>query len=348
MAQLEFLKEVTEPGPEVLQDAEVVRTLAALPPLVPGGGTKVESLADWQAARKQVRRAWLEFLGPMPERPEVQLEVLKEDRPDGLIRQLVRYESEPGLPVEGYLIRPAENLGRGKRAGIVALHQTTNESIDYIAGVGSSPEQSIGLRLAREGFVVFCPRCFLWQDVSSLNEAVEKFRKRHPRTLGMHKMLYDAQRAVDVLASLPEVDADRIGATGHSLGSKETFYLLAFDERVRGGVASEGGLRFTSTNWEAPWYLGRGIQQPDFPLDHHQLLALIAPRPFLVLAGEKGPGAADGRRSWPLLLAAQEIDWLYGEPTTLGLYNHGQGHSIPDLAWQRLVAWLKASTAARA
>ena len=345
--RLDFLNEVTVPGPEVLADADVRQTLAALPPLVPGRVAGVETLAEWKAARKQVRAAWLDFLGPMPERPDVKITVLREDRPDGLIRQLVQYESEPGLPVEGYLIRPAESAGEGQRPGIVALHQTTNDSIDYIAGVSTPPEKSIGLKLAREGFVVFCPRCFLWQNATSLNNAVEQFRRRHPQTLGMHKMLYDAQRAVDVLAAVPEVDADRIAATGHSLGSKETFYLCAFDERVRGGVASEGGLRFTSTNWDAPWYLGRGIHEAGFPLNHHQLLALIAPRPVLALGGESGRGAADGRRSWPLLISAQGIYRLYGGSQKLGLYNHGQGHSSPDLAWQRLVAWLQASTARR-
>jgi cephalosporin-C deacetylase-like acetyl esterase len=99
---------------------------------------------------------------------------------------------------------------------------------------------------------VFCPRCFLWQDAATLPIAVENFKKRHPDTLGMHKMLWDAMRGVDVLASLSDaVDPNRIGAFGHSLGSKETFYLAAFDDRVKTGVASEGGIGLTFTNWDA-------------------------------------------------------------------------------------------------
>jgi len=112
--------------------------------------------------------------------------------------------------------------------------------------------QQLGLKLARRGFVVFCPRCFLWQGMSEYRQAVEEFARRHPKTLGMHKMLYDAIRGVDVLVSLPEVDQNRIGAVGHSLGAKETLYLAAFDERIKAAVASEGGLGFRSTNWDAP------------------------------------------------------------------------------------------------
>ena len=58
-------------------------------------------------------------------------------------------------------------------------------------------------------------------------------------------MLYDAMRAVDVLESLPQVDRNRIGAVGHSLGAKETLYLAAFDERVKVAVASEGRHRIS-------------------------------------------------------------------------------------------------------
>ncbi len=108
------------------------------------------------------------------------------------------------------------------------------------------------------------------------------------RSLGMAKMLYDAMRTVDVLESLPEVDRNRIGAVGHSLGTKETLYLAALDERVKVAVASEGGIGFRSTNWDAPWYLGEAIRDEQFPLNHHQLLALIAPRPILILGGESG------------------------------------------------------------
>jgi hypothetical protein len=58
--------------------------------------------------------------------------------------------------------------------------------------------------------------------------------------------------------------------------------------------------------------------------DDHQLLALIAPRPFLVLAGESGPGAADGDRSWPFLEAARPVYELYDRPARLGMRTRGE------------------------
>jgi hypothetical protein len=190
---------------------------------------------------------------------------------------------------------------------------------------------------------VLCPRCFLWQDATSLNDAVALHRKRHPQTMGMAKMLYDAERAVDLLLAQPDVDPQRIGAYGHSLGAKETLYLAAFDDRIQAAVASEGGIGFESTNWEAPWYLGPAIKEPGFARNHHELIALIAPRPFLVLGGESGRGAADGDRSWPYLAAALPVYRVFGEPARLGLLNHGRGHLL-DLEMQgKLAEWLEAS-----
>ena len=301
----------------------------------------VKTRREWTRHRQRLRATWMEFLGRMPERPiSAGFEVLRDEKLSTVRRQLIRYEAEAGQPVEGYLLMPRSKSNR-PRPGVVAMHQTTRDTIEQIAGVKGPPMQQIGLQLAERGFVVICPRNYLWQNVSKYSEAVDRFKRRHPRTLGMHKMLYDAQRAVDILVELPGVDPGRIGATGHSLGGKEALYLAAFDERIAAAVASEGGVGFRFTNWNAPWYLGRGIDDEQFPLNHHQLLALVAPRPFLILAGENSsPSTSDGDRTWPLVEAALPAWRLYGNRPRLGLYNHRRGHAIPPLAFARMNQWL--------
>lgn len=335
-----WLKDVTTP-PETFS---LQHGGAILPLDRNSDGERISQWEDWLKQREELRRQWLKFLGPMPEpRPKVQLEVLQSNEVDNIVRQLVRYEGEPNMPVEGYLLFPKEAESSGTTyPAVVGLHQTTDASIDEIAGVSGPDAMQIGLKLAQRGYVVFCPRCFLWQNATSLNDAVEQHRKRHPKTLGMAKMLYDAMRGVDVLESLPFVDRTRIGSIGHSLGAKEVLYLMAFDDRVRAGVASEGGIAFRSTNWNAPWYLGSAVDDESFPLNHHQLLAMIAPRPFLVLGGESGPGAADGDRSWVLIDAAMPVWRLSGQPVRIGLLNHHEGHSVSQLSFERMTEWLDA------
>ena len=313
------------------------------PLLTLAGGTQIQTRAQWNSERKRLRQRWLTFLGPMPtERPPVRMHLLREDRlPDGCVRQLVQYSGELGRPVEGYLLFPRPDKSITKRAGIVAFHPTADENIHEIAGVRGGPDRDLAVQLARRGFVVFCPKCFLWQDTRAFDKVAADFKKRRPNTLGMHKMLWDGMRALDVLEQVPIVDANRIGATGHSLGAKETLYLTAFDDSIKAAVASEGGIGLSFSNWDAPWYLGKGIHAENFELEHHELLALAAPRPFLIIAGESGPGAADGERSWRYCAAALPVYRLFCSPAPLGLYNHHQGHSFPKDAFERTADWLE-------
>lgn len=335
--EVDWLAEINTPPEKVPADFA-----GRMEPLAIFGGKPIRSLKEWQPRRRQLLEAWNAFLGEVAQRPRnSSCEVLETQELEGFLRQRIRYENEPGQRLEAWLLKPAGDAKPDSLPGVVALHSTTRSTIDEIAGLTGSKMQQLGPKLARRGFVVICPKNYLWVDAPSIQEAARRFAKRKPGALGMSKMLYDARRAVDVLESVTEVDPRRLGAVGHSLGSKETLYLTAFDPRIRAAVASEGGLTFRSTNWNAPWYLGKAIDKPDFARNHHELLALIAPRPFLILGGESGPGAADGDRSWPLISAAQETYRLWEGPVRLGLLNHRRGHSIPDHAWEKSAQWLE-------
>jgi dienelactone hydrolase len=194
------------------------------------------------------------------------------------------------------------------------------------------------MHLAKRGFVAVCPRCFLWEYAPPGRgaEAVAWLERRHPHVRGMAKMLFDAQRALDLLATQPDVDPGRLGAIGHSLGAKEVLYLAAFDDRVRATVSCEGGIGLTYSNWDAPWYLGDAIRRPGFGLDHGQVLALAAPRAFLLVGGD----SADGDRSWPYIEAALPVWKLLGVGDAVGLLNHHQGHAFPADVRKTAYQWL--------
>jgi hypothetical protein len=144
----------------------------------------------------------------------------------------------------------------------------------------------------------------------------------------MTRMVWDAIRAADFLESLPNVDRKRIGCLGHSLGGKAVLYAMAFDERYRAGVSSEGGIGLKFSNWDAVWYLGPKIREPGFSLENHQVLALVAPRPFLLLAGD----SADGDPSWAFIQAAMPVYRLLDAAGDLGWFNHHGGHRYSPAA----------------
>lgn len=326
-----------------------LRRTQVAPPSIPEGAARPAPLLfdsqhraiafrqAWDDRRSELQRRWRDFLGVIHAPPsESALEVVDEDRVEGVVRRLVRYESEPGLAVEAYLLRP-EGDG-GPRPGVVVFHSTDDETIRQPAGLTGEADKHIGLRLAKRGYVAFCPRNFLWQygRPGRLIEAVEWLRRRHPGVTGMAKMLFDASRAVDALVAQPGVDPRRVGAVGHSLGAKEVLYLAAFDGRIRASVASEGGVGLGDSNWEAPWYLGESIRRPGFPLDHGQILSLAAPRALLLIGGD----SADGDRSWPYVEGALPVWRLTGRPEAVGLFNHRKGHAFPDEADEYARLWL--------
>lgn len=308
------------------------------------GTPATEKAADdettWKQQREQIRAKWNVFLGAYhyADLP-LQLETLKEEKLEDCTRLLIRYQAEPGRKVRAYLLIPHKTSTRPLPA-VVAFHGTNAKTFDKLVGLDAEPERHMGLRLAKRGFIVICPENFLWEQ-NSYTASTAAALKSHPGSKGMAVMLADGMRAVDALLSRPDVDAKRIGAYGHSLGGKETLYLTAFDDRIRAAVSSEGGVEIGFSNWDAVWYLSDAVHEKDFSLTHRDLLRLIAGRPFLVLGGESGRGCADGERSWPTLLAGQEI-WQthYQTPIRIGLLNHGQGHSLPWDAGEKIIEWL--------
>ena len=329
-----WLNEIQQPPAKLPADAPKLSDL-----LIDGAGKKITTLAAWQARREELRRWWLAFLGPLPAERKAppKLTIIEEDRPEGVIRQLVRYDVEPGLSTEAYLLKPAKQTGPAP--GIAVFHSTVDYTIRQPAGLEGPPEKFFGLRYAKQGCVCFCPRNFLWPTttvrLTAQNEA-QRYLDRVPKSKGMAKMLYDSLVAVDILAALPEVDPARLGCVGHSLGAKETLYLAAFDERIKATVSSEGGVGTKFSNWDAPWYLGSTIKEPSFTHEQHELLALAAPRPFLLVGGN----SADGDRGWPFIAAALPVYKLYGEPARLGQFTHGKGHAVPPEAESRIEKWL--------
>ena len=107
-------------------------------------------------------------------------------------------------------------------------------------------------------------------------------------------------RCVDLIESLPFIDASRIAVTGHSRGGKTALVAGVTDERigiVNDAASCAGGssaYRYVGHGGETleivdayPTWFGPKIQdylgrEEDLPFDQHCLLAAIAPRPLLM------------------------------------------------------------------
>src|SRR5205814_1100465 len=101
--------------------------------------------------------------------------------------------------------------------------------------------------------------------------------------------VWNAIRALDYLQTRPEVDPSRIGLTGISGGGAMTWYTAAVDERI--AAAAPVCSTFTFGSQAAHW-VARGqcdciYYHNTYAWDFPVVGALIAPRPLLILSGQK-------------------------------------------------------------
>ena len=316
-----------------------------------------ETAEAWKVRRGEIEAAWRKVLGPDPERPPLDPIVESEEMKDGIRYILLSFATEGTDRCKAYLLIPSDYKPGEKRPAVVVFHQTTLETLLEPVGLGW-PAYAFALEFTRRGYVTLSPECYIMKDQGPKEEygetwgphaQAEKIVKRRPGWTGMGKMTFDASRCVDYLETRPEVDAGRIAACGFSLGAKEVLYALAFDPRYRAGVFMEGGIGLKMSNWLDPWYLTGFPREKIGEREHHELLALIAPRPFLLIGADDGTGkntnGCDGVPSWPFVKAALPVYRALGAGDRLGLHcnglnEHNMDKFSKDLAYKWIDGWL--------
>src|SRR6266545_1028971 len=255
-------------------------------------------------AESTLREAILQRLGCFPARvPLAAVFGPARDMGDHT-RTLVSYGVEENERIDAWLLRPRGQPPAAGWPAILALHQHAGQY--YLgkaepAGLSADRMYHYGLDLCRRGYVVLCPDHLCFEDrrppeyLRVANSALdgaqyERFEFTRRLLEGgclQTKYLHDMICVLDLLAGLPDVDGARLGAIGHSLGGQEALWLAWYDRRVRAAVSSCGfGLIRTiirdAINHNFALYVPGLLEL----CDADSLLAEIAPRAFLLTAGE--------------------------------------------------------------
>jgi hypothetical protein len=119
-------------------------------------------------------------------------------------------------------------------------------------------------------------------------------------------------RLLDYLETDKAVDAKRVATMGHSRGGKAALVGLAYDQRFSTGFISSSGqsgaklhrrnygevieniAAANEYHWMAGNYLKYGGRWDQLPVDAHELIAMVAPRPVFLGAGNDPLKNADG------------------------------------------------------
>ncbi len=298
--------------------------------------------------QKDLRRAIIAHLGHFPERAMLAVKTESTEELEDHTRSLVTYAVETGERVPAWLLTPRGETPRGGWPAILAIHQHAGQfelGKSEPAGLRGASRSYYGLELCKRGYVVLCPDLLCFED----RRPPEEIRLANKGTLDgkgyeqfeftrcilygsclQTKYLHDLSCALDVLSALPNVDAQRLGVIGHSLGGQETLWLTWYDSRVKVGVSSCGfgsipTILRDGINHNLALYVPGLLELCD--LDG--LLAGIAPRPFLLTSGEADRiFPIDGVRT--IVAKAQEAYAQAGVPERLRAIIFPDGHTIPD------------------
>lgn len=310
----------------------------------------VASPGDWGRRRGHLRANMQLVMGRLPDpsrRVPLDVEVVAEEPAEGYVRRKIRFTSEPGDRVPAWLLLP-KSLGDAPQSApaMLCLHQTTGIGKDEPAGLGGLPNLHYAHELAQRGYVCIVP------DYPSFGEYPYDFKTQgghYPS--GSMKAIWNNLRAVDVLEQIPQVNPDRIGVIGHSLGGHNALFTAVFDLRLKAVVSSCGFTAFHHyyggklAGWTSDRYMPRirdlYHNSPDeVPFDFPEILAAIAPRAFFSNSpiGDGNFDVTGVRLAFDNARPVYQL--LEVPPSRLRLETPDAGHDFPPAIREAAYAWL--------
>ena len=230
-----FLRDMT-------MNAVVERDLAA-----DDAWMRLGSPAEIAAYRERLKSGMVAAVGGFPGRTPLNARTVATVKRDGYTIEKVLFESRPRHYVTALVFVPGSGAGAavggcglsvagGKHPGVLV---TCGHDYD---GKGSKGNQRACVVLAKSGFVtiIYDPidqgerKQLPESDLRSVSGHVNAGLRAHLLGWGAAQFrIWDGIRALDLLASRPDVDATRLGVTGMSGGGTLSSYLNAVDWRYK-------------------------------------------------------------------------------------------------------------------
>jgi len=299
-----------------------------------------------------LREKLLECLGgPWPEPRELRPRLRETMQKKGYRIESVTYEVERDDRVPALLLVPDGIDAEHPAPAALVCHQHSGQwhlGKSEPAGLAGDPAHHTGVALVREGYVVLCPDALCFEERQSEHLAGgddERFEFLRYVVKGQcmaWKNILDLRRAVDYLCSRPEVQPDRIGCYGHSMGATQTWLVGPWEPRLKCLVANcclptYAAIARTHILHCFPNFIPGWFQHGDTP----DIAALIAPRPLHMNFGERDEGSPIDEVRTGLETIAQAYDCA-GAPEHFSHYiEPGAGHILSPEMWTRARDWFR-------
>lgn len=318
-------------------------------------GTTLEQFQAWAGAfRPRLRQALgLDAIAAQTAGHQVKAERGEVVELEDHTRESWHLWVEPDVPLPFYLLRPK---GAGGRHPLVLTPHGHNHPHIYVGIAKNEQEQKsvqegerdIAVQAVREGYLVIAPTARGFGETRTLQDQEEQ-KVSSCHTQLMHDLLvgrtpigervWDLSRLIDWALINLDVDARRIAVTGNSGGGTVSLFAAACEERISAAMpgsyfctfrGSIGAIHHCDCNY-IPGILGLG--------EMYDIAGLIAPRPFLAIAGLQDP-------IFPIehvRFAFQRLQRIYaaaGAAECCALYEGEGGHRYYKApAWPFLRKW---------
>lgn len=351
-----------DPAPPAERFDSLAFSLARYREVTPRLACRAEGPEGVEAWRREARAKLRELLGPMPaDRVPLDAAFGEPKRKAGYARRTVTFATRPGMSAFGYLLVPDDRPARGPAVLCLPGH---GRGVDEIVGIDQDGRDRDHLDGYQHDFAVQCAQrgyvTLALEPIGFGHRRDPAARRKSAGTsscqpaAGAALMLgetmvgwrtWDAMRALDLLAGLPEVDPGRIAMMGISGGGTVTLYTAALDDRVKAAVLSCSFCTFRDSIYSIGHCIDNYVPGILHWFEMADLVGLIAPRFLFCEAGtddpifpEAGVRAALDRagRIYRAAGAADRIDHAFFDA---GHSFHGQA------AFARLADWLSARPA---
>jgi dienelactone hydrolase len=230
---------------EISQDEQIRKYLSARAAelereFLPG----IKTAEDFERARPSLREAYLFMLGlwPLPEKTPLNVKITGRLELPGYTVEKLHFQSRPGLYVTANLYLPRPIQGPYPAILYLCGHYRKQKRD------GAKSEcQDHGIWLATHGYVALLPDTLELGEIAGVHQGtcpgpldVKRWWWQSAGYTPASVECWNAIRALDYMSSRPEVDPNRIGATGISGGGMATFWIAAADERVKAAAPVSG------------------------------------------------------------------------------------------------------------
>ncbi len=256
---------------------------------------RIHNLAEWEEYRWKLKRNMEAIMGSLPDRqnlPDFDIRIKDSLRTESYLRLSIDFQAAKGERVPAYLYIPHRSSVTGQLPAMLALHPTGADGKKIVDGEGKE-NRGYAKELAERGYIVIAPDYPSFGDLSEYDFNNDRYES------GTMAAIFYHMRCVDLLMDRSDVDRDRIGVIGHSLGGHNAMFVGAFDERLKvivtscgwtqfeyydiGPVASHYGGRLGPFAQDRYMPLVRDKYELDgerIPINYHEMIALLAPRAF--------------------------------------------------------------------